>query len=101
LNEPKNALVKQFQKMFELDSIDLSFEPEALDLIARLAIERNTGARGLRAIIESLLLELMYEMPSRTDVKRCVVTKKMVEEKGEPILVTTVETRKKKKEETA
>ncbi len=101
LNEPKNALVKQFQKMFELDTIDLSFEPEALDLIARLAIKRNTGARGLRAIIESLLLELMYELPSRTDVKRCVVTKKMVEEKGEPILVTTVETRKKKKEETA
>lgn len=101
LNEPKNALVKQFQKMFELDSIDLSFEPEALDMIARLAIKRNTGARGLRAIIENLLLELMYELPSRTDVKRCVVTKKMVEEKGEPILVTTAETRKKKKEETA
>ncbi|NLW45946.1 MAG: ATP-dependent Clp protease ATP-binding subunit ClpX [Firmicutes bacterium] len=101
LNEPKNALVKQFQKMFELDSIDLSFEPEALDFIAQLAIKRNTGARGLRAIIESLLLELMYELPSRTDVKRCVVTKKMVEEKGEPILVTTAETRKKKKEETA
>lgn len=101
LTEPKNALVKQFQKMFELDSIDLSFEPEALDMIARLAIKRNTGARGLRAIIENLLLDLMYELPSRTDVKRCVVTKKMVEEKGEPILVTTAETRKKKKEETA
>lgn len=101
LNEPKNALVKQFQKMFELDNIDLSFEPEALELIARLAIKRNTGARGLRAIIETLLLDLMYELPSRTDVKRCVVTKKMIEEKGEPILVTAAESRKKKKEETA
>lgn len=101
LNEPKNALVKQFQKMFELDSIDLSFEPEALELIAKLAIKRNTGARGLRAIIETLLLDLMYELPSRTDVKRCVVTKKMIEEKGEPILVTAAESRKKKKEETA
>ncbi|MGE5604534.1 MAG: ATP-dependent Clp protease ATP-binding subunit ClpX [Bacteroidota bacterium] len=101
LNEPKNALVKQFQKMFELDSIDLSFEPEALDLIAKLAIKRNTGARGLRAILETLLLDLMYELPSRTDVKRCVITKKMVEEKGEPILVTAAESRKKKKEETA
>ncbi len=101
LNEPKNALVKQFQKMFELDGIDLSFEPEALELIAQLAIKRNTGARGLRAIIETLLLDLMYELPSRTDVKRCVVTKKMVEEKGEPILVTAAESRKKKKEETA
>lgn len=101
LNEPKNALVKQFQKMFELDTIDLSFEPEALELIAKLAIKRNTGARGLRAIIETLLLNLMYELPSRTDVKRCVVTKNMVEEKGEPVLVTAVEPRKKKKEETA
>ena len=101
LNEPKNALVKQFQKMFELDNIDLSFEPEALELIAQLAIKRNTGARGLRAIIETLLLDLMYELPSRTDVKRCVVTKKMVEDKGEPILVTAAESRKKKKEETA
>jgi ATP-dependent Clp protease ATP-binding subunit ClpX len=101
LNEPKNALVKQFQKMFELDAIDLSFETEALELIAQLAIKRNTGARGLRAIIETLLLDLMYELPSRTDVKRCVVTKKMVEEKGDPILVTTAESRKKKKEETA
>lgn len=101
LTEPKNALVKQFQKMFELDAIDLSFEPEALELIAKMAIKRNTGARGLRSIIESLLLDLMYELPSRTDVKRCVVTKKMVEEKGDPILVTTTENRKKKKEETA
>lgn len=101
LSEPKNALVKQFQKLFELDSIDLSFEPEALEAIAKLAIKRNTGARGLRAIIETLLLDLMYELPSRTDVKRCVITKKMVEEKAEPILVTTAEARKKKKEETA
>ncbi len=101
LTEPKNALVKQFQKMFELDGIDLSFEPEALELISKMAIKRNTGARGLRSIIESLLLDMMYELPSRGDVKRCVVTKKMVEEKSEPILVTTTENRKKKKEETA
>ena len=98
LNEPKNALVKQFQKIFEMDAIDLSFEPEALEHIAQLAIKRNTGARGLRAIIETLLLDLMYDLPSRTDVKRCVVTKKMVEEKGDPIMVTTAETRKKKEE---
>jgi ATP-dependent Clp protease ATP-binding subunit ClpX len=100
LTEPKNALVKQFQKIFELDSIELSFEPEALELIAKLAIKRNTGARGLRAIIEKLLLELMYELPSRSDVKRCVITKNMVEEKGEAILMMA-ESRKKKKEETA
>ncbi|TCL68528.1 ATP-dependent Clp protease ATP-binding subunit ClpX [Hydrogenispora ethanolica] len=100
LTEPKNALVKQFQKIFELDSIELSFESEALELIAKLAIKRNTGARGLRAIIEKLLLELMYELPSRSDVKRCVITKNMVEEKGEAILMMA-ESRKKKKEETA
>ncbi len=100
LTEPKNALVKQFQKMFELDNIELGFEPEALELIARLAIKRNTGARGLRAIIEKLMLELMYDLPSRSDVKRCMITKNMVEENGEAILMMT-DTRKKKKEETA
>ncbi len=100
LTEPKNALVKQFQKLFELDSIELSFEPEALEIIAKLAIKRNTGARGLRAIIEKLTLDLMYDLPSRSDVKRCIITKKMVEENGEAILMMA-EARKKKKEETA
>ncbi len=100
LTEPKNALAKQFQKLFELDSIELAFEPDALDSIAKQAIKRNTGARGLRAIIEKLLMDLMYELPSHNDLKRCVVTKSMVEENGEPILVG-VETRKKKKEESA
>jgi ATP-dependent Clp protease ATP-binding subunit ClpX len=100
LTEPKNALAKQFQKLFELDNIELAFEPEALDSIAKQAIKRNTGARGLRAIIEKLLMDLMYELPSHTDLKRCVVTKSMVEENGEPILVG-VEPRKKKKEESA
>ncbi len=100
LTEPKNALVKQFQKLFELDNIELTFEPEALSLIAQMAIKRNTGARGLRAIIEKLTLDLMYDLPSRSDVKRCLITKSMVEEKGEAILMMA-ETRKKKKEETA
>jgi ATP-dependent Clp protease ATP-binding subunit ClpX len=100
LTEPKNALVKQFQKLFELDNIELSFEPEALESISQQAVKRNTGARGLRAIIEKLTLELMYEMPSRTDIKRCIITKNMVEEKSEPIIIP-VEPRKKKKEETA
>ncbi len=100
LTEPKNALAKQFQKLFELDNIELSFEPDALDSIAKQAIKRNTGARGLRAIIEKLLMDLMYELPSHNDLKRCVVTKSMVEENGEPILVG-VEPRKKKKEESA
>ncbi len=100
LTEPKNALAKQFQKLFELDNIELAFEPDALDSIAKQAIKRNTGARGLRAIIEKLLMDLMYELPSHNDLKRCVVTKSMIEENGEPILVG-VEPRKKKKEESA
>src|SRR5690554_5233233 len=101
LTEPKNALVKQYKKIMELDGVELEFTPDALRAIAKLAILRNTGARGLRAIIETLLLELMYEVPSRTDIKKCVVTKEMVEEHKAPLLTTSSESRKKKKEETA
>ncbi len=101
LTEPKNALVKQYQKIMELDGVDLEFTPDALRAIAKLAILRNTGARGLRAIIETLLLEVMYEIPSRADIKKCVITKEMVEEHKAPLLTTSSEPRKKKKEETA
>jgi ATP-dependent Clp protease ATP-binding subunit ClpX len=100
LTEPKNALVKQFQKLFEMDSIELSFEDDALQAISKQAIVRNTGARGLRAIIEKLMLNLMYEMPSRSDIKRCLITKNMIENNEEPVLFP-VEPRKKKKEESA
>jgi ATP-dependent Clp protease ATP-binding subunit ClpX len=85
----------------ELDGVEMEFTTDALRAIAKLAILRNTGARGLRAIIETLLLELMYEVPSRTDIKKCVVTKEMVEEHKAPLLTTSSEPRKKKKEETA
>jgi ATP-dependent Clp protease ATP-binding subunit ClpX len=102
LTEPKNALVKQFQKLFELDSIELNFEEEALRAISKQAIARNTGARGLRAIIEKLMMNLMYEMPSRTDVKRCLITKNMIDGIEDAVIVSqTVEPRKKKKEESA
>jgi ATP-dependent Clp protease ATP-binding subunit ClpX len=100
LTQPKNALVKQFQKMFELDSIELTFDEEALSSICKEAISRNTGARGLRAIIEKLMMELMYETPSRTDLKQIVVTKNMVEGNDQAIQVL-IEPRKKKKEESA
>ena len=100
LTEPKNALVKQFQKLFELDGLELFFEPDALNAISKQAIARNTGARGLRAIIEKLMMNLMYEMPSRSDIKRCVITKNMIEANEEPVLIA-IETRKKKKEESA
>ena len=100
LSEPKNALVKQYTKMLELDNVSLEFEPGALEAIAREAIKRNTGARGLRAIIEGLLLDVMYEVPSREDVTKCVITQQVVEEKTTPEL-RSGDTKDKKQEESA
>lgn len=87
LTEPKNALVKQYQKMIELDNVKLTFEDDALVEIAKLAIERKTGARGLRSIIESLMLDVMYELPSREDIIECVITKETVTDSSSPKLV--------------
>lgn len=99
LTEPRNALVKQYQKFFELDGVTLEFKEEALAGIAKEAIKRNTGARGLRAIFEEIMLDVMYDIPSRGDITKCVITKEVVARKEEPLLVTVE--RKKKKEETA
>jgi ATP-dependent Clp protease ATP-binding subunit ClpX len=87
LQEPKNALVKQYQKMVELDDIRLKFEPDALRAIARKAITRGSGARGLRAIIEDLMLDIMFELPSREDVREVVITEECVEGKSPPMLI--------------
>lgn len=95
LKEPKNALVKQYQKLLELDDVELEFRDDALRAIAKKAIERNTGARGLRSIVESTMMECMYEVPSRDDVKKVIVTKEAVEGKEQPVLVS------KDEEETA
>ncbi len=99
LTEPKNALVKQYQKLLALDNVELEFEPEALRAIAQEALKRNTGARGLRAIVEELMLDLMYELPGRDDVARVVVTEETVRQRREPIMVTRE--RAKKQEESA
>ena len=88
LTEPKNALAKQYKKLFELDGVELDFKEEALKEIAAEAVRRNTGARGLRAIMEGLLMDAMYETPSRKDIGCCVVTKECVENKEPPLLVT-------------
>lgn len=87
LKEPKNSLVKQYQKLLELDDIELEFEEDALIQIAKKAIERNTGARGLRSIVEGIMMETMYEVPSRDDVLKVVVTKASVEGSEEPLLI--------------
>lgn len=94
LTEPKNALVKQYKELFHMDDVALEFEDDALELIATKAIERKTGARGLRGIIEETILDIMYEMPSRDDIEKCVITKETIENKGEPTLVLS--DRKKK-----
>ncbi|MCL1905385.1 MAG: ATP-dependent Clp protease ATP-binding subunit ClpX [Clostridiales bacterium] len=86
LTEPKNALTRQYKKLFDMDGVSLEFKEESLRAIALEAIERKTGARGLRAILESLLLDVMYETPSRSDVYKCVITKDVVEKKEEPRL---------------
>ena len=87
LIEPKNALIKQYQKMFELDSVELEFSEDALGAVAEQALLRGTGARGLRAIIEEVLLEVMYDLPSRTDIGRCVIDRSVVLERVAPTLV--------------
>jgi len=86
LTEPRNALARQYKKLFELDGVSLEFKDDALRAIAAEAIKRKTGARGLRAILEGLLLDVMYETPSREDVYKCVITKDVVEKKEEPRL---------------
>jgi len=87
LTEPKNALVKQYTKLFELDSVDLEFTPESLDAIADLALLRGTGARGLRAIMESVLLAVMYEVPSRSDIAKVVVTAESISDGAKPTFI--------------
>jgi ATP-dependent Clp protease ATP-binding subunit ClpX len=87
LKEPKNALVKQYQKLFEMDGVALEFEDEALTVIAKKAIERKTGARGLRAILEDIMLNVMYDIPSRDDIEKCIITKDTIIERQEPILI--------------
>jgi ATP-dependent Clp protease ATP-binding subunit ClpX len=88
LTEPRNALVKQFQRFFHFDGIELVFSDDALVAVAEKALERETGARGLRSIIEEVLLEVQFELPSRRDVKKCVVTRETVEKGLTPTLVT-------------
>ena len=88
LTEPKNALTKQYEYLFDLDGVKLEFEPAALKAVAKLAIERKTGARGLRAILEGVMLDVMYELPSRKDVTRCIITSGVIYGREKPKLVT-------------
>ncbi|MGP1442056.1 MAG: ATP-dependent Clp protease ATP-binding subunit ClpX [Anaerovoracaceae bacterium] len=87
INEPKNALLKQYKKLFSMDDVELEVEDDAIVRIAEKAIERKTGARGLRSILENLMTDIMYEIPSRNDIRKCIITKSTVDEKAKPALV--------------
>jgi ATP-dependent Clp protease ATP-binding subunit ClpX len=96
LTEPKNALVKQYQKVFQMDGVGITFDPGAIRAIAKQAIERGTGARGLRAVIENLMRDIMFDIPSRQDVREVVVTPECVTDGVPPLLILSAEPRRKK-----
>ena len=101
LTEPKNALVRQYQKLFELDGVELEFDEDALDEIADQALHRGTGARGLRAILEEVLLNVMYDVPSRTDVAKVVITGEVVRDNVNPTLVPRGAPRRERRDKSA
>ena len=98
LIRPKNALTKQYQKLFSFENVDLKFDDGALRAVARAAISRNTGARGLRGVIENSMLDIMYEIPSQPNVKECIITEDVIDKKAKPQLVLGRDPEKKKPE---
>lgn len=91
LTEPKNALTKQYQKLFEIDGVELSFETEALKAVAQKAIERKTGARGLRNVLETVMLDIMYDLPNTAKGKQCIITKGVIEKNETPLFLSKAE----------
>jgi ATP-dependent Clp protease ATP-binding subunit ClpX len=87
LMEPKDAIIKQYKKLFALENVALKFTDGALRAVAKLSMERKSGARGLRSILENTMLEVMYDIPSETDIKECVISEEVVLKKEEPILI--------------
>ena len=87
MTKPKNALVKQYQKLFEFEDVRLRFTDGALLAVARDALKRKAGARGLRAILEAAMLDLMFELPSRDDVEECIINEDVIEHGSDPLLV--------------
>jgi len=95
LQKPKNALIKQYAKMFELEGVGLTFDPEALRAVAARTADRGTGARGLRAILEDVMLEVMFELPSRQDVREVIITRETIDEGQAPLLILEPESERK------
>ena len=98
LTEPKNAITKQYQRFFEMEGVKLDFTEDALRAIAQLAIKRGTGARGLRAVIEESMLEVMYDIPSRPDVIGCTISRECIQSGAAPLLTYRGEREKRRKE---
>ena len=101
LTTPKNALVKQFEKLFELDDVKLTFTEGALDAIAKKAVDRKTGARGLRSILEAAVMNTMYETPSDETIKECIITEEVINDGAEPELKYNSKTKSKKSNKSA
>lgn len=101
ITEPKNALLKQYKKLFAMDDVELEIESEAIERIAEKAIERKTGARGLRGILENVMTDIMYEIPSREDVQKCIITKETIDKEIEPKLLLVDQSKAKAHDETA
>jgi ATP-dependent Clp protease ATP-binding subunit ClpX len=95
LTRPKNSIVRQYQRIFDMEGIKLEFTPDALRAAAKLALDRNTGARGLRAVLETAMLDVMYELPSRLDVIGCTITGEVISQAAEPLLTFRGERRRK------
>ena len=87
MTEPKNALIKQYQKLFEMDNVQLEITHDAIEAIAEKALAKKTGARGLRGIMESIMMNIMYDIPSRGDVEKCIITRETVDGETEPELI--------------
>jgi ATP-dependent Clp protease ATP-binding subunit ClpX len=95
LTRPKNALVKQYQKMFELEGVGLTFDPKALEAVARETTTRGTGARGLRAVLEAVMVDIMFDLPSRDDVREVVITRETIEDGADPLLILDPEAQRR------
>ena len=96
LTQPKNAIIKQYKSLFKMDDVELEFTEDAVQAIAKKSFERNTGARGLRAILESVMTDVMFNIPSDETIEKCVITKEAVEGAGQPILEYRNNTKEKK-----
>ncbi|HQF43979.1 MAG TPA: ATP-dependent Clp protease ATP-binding subunit ClpX, partial [Ignavibacteriaceae bacterium] len=87
LTEPKNAIIKQYKKLFLMEGVELEFDPFALDAIVEKAMERKTGARALRSIVENFMLDIMYDLPAKKNIEKCIITRDVVEKNSEPIFI--------------